>query len=163
MMESASSMAMGRTSARALILAVLYSVSPWAVSRQVAGDVHLLDLVVGHGQAQLADTRLDGVPARQARGEVDVAREAKVLGVEDLVRRRVVEDGLGVNAGLVGEGAEARDGVVEGRVDLDGLGDEVLNLRARQHRRDRGVAHGAGRGGAGPGRERVRSTGHSPP
>jgi hypothetical protein len=33
-----------------------------------------------------------------------------------------------VDTGLVGEGAEARDGVVEGRVDLDGLGNHILNL-----------------------------------
>ncbi len=49
-----------------------------------------------------------------------VACHAKVGRVDDLVRARVVEDGLGVDPGLVREGAEARDGVVEGRVDLDG-------------------------------------------
>lgn len=60
---------------------------------------------------------------------MDVARQAKVRGVENLVCRGVIQDGLGVDAGLVGEGAEAGDGVVEGRVDLDGLGDQILNLR----------------------------------
>jgi hypothetical protein len=33
---------------------------------------------------------------------------------------------LGVDAGLVGEGAEPSDGIVEGNVDLHGLGDHVL-------------------------------------
>lgn len=88
----------------------------------------LLDLVVGHLEAELADTRLDGVPASQPRGEVDVAGKTEVGGVENLVGAGVVEDGLGVDTGLVGEGAEAGDGVVEGGVDLDGLGDKILDL-----------------------------------
>jgi hypothetical protein len=33
-----------------------------------------------------------------------------------------------MDTGLVGKGAEASDRVVEGHVDLNGLGDEVLNL-----------------------------------
>ena len=37
----------------------------------------------------------------------DVARETEVFGLEDLVSARVVEDGLGVDAGLVREGAIA--------------------------------------------------------
>ena len=86
-------------------------------------------MVIRHGQAELADSCLDGVPARQTRGEVDVARQAKVGGVENLVCAGIVENGLGVDAGLVGEGAEARDGVVEGRVDLDGLGNHILDLK----------------------------------
>ena len=95
-------------------------------SLDLGGD--LLNLLVGHGETELADTRLDGVPARQARCEVDVAGQAEVGRVEDLVGARVVQDGLGVDAGLVSEGAEAGDGVVEGCVDLHGLGDQVLDL-----------------------------------
>ena len=90
--------------------------------------IHLLDLVIRHDQAELPDPRLDRVPARQPRREVDVASQAKVGGVENLIGAGVVENRLGVDAGLVGEGAEARDGVVEGRVDLDGLGDHILDL-----------------------------------
>lgn len=59
---------------------------------------------------------------------MDVAAHAEVCGVDDLVGGGVVEDGLRVDAGLVGEGAEAGDVVVEGHVDLDGLGNEVLDL-----------------------------------
>jgi hypothetical protein len=54
---------------------------------------------------------------------VHVAGQAKVRRVEDLVCLRVVEDGFSVDAGLVGEGAESGDGVIERNVDLDGLGD----------------------------------------
>ncbi len=60
---------------------------------------------------------------------MDVAGQTEVCGVENLVCAGVVEDGLGVDASLVGEGAEAGDGVVEGRVDLDSLGNHVLNLQ----------------------------------
>lgn len=115
-----------------------------------------LDLLVGHLQAELLDARLDGVPAGDPAGEGDVAGEAEPAGVDDLVCAGVVEDGLGVDAGLVGEGAEAGDGVVEGDVlagvvstwdhgtretgrawlpgnggvtyDLDGVGDKGLEL-----------------------------------
>jgi hypothetical protein len=85
-----------------------------------------LDLLIGHFQTELLGTRLDGIPASQARGEVDVAAHAEVLRVDNLVCRRVVEDGLGVDTGLVGEGAEAGDVVVEGNVDLDGLSNKIL-------------------------------------
>lgn len=91
--------------------------------------VPLLNLVVRHDQAELSDSRLDRVPARQTRGEVDVARQAEVRGVENLICAGVVEDGLRVDTGLVGEGAETRDRVVEGRVDLDGVGNQVLELQ----------------------------------
>jgi hypothetical protein len=45
----------------------------------------------------------------------DVAGHAKVGGVKDLVGARVGEDGLGVDTGLVSEGAEAGDVVVATR------------------------------------------------
>ena len=85
-------------------------------------------MVVGHLDVELLSTRLDGVPAGQTRGEVDVSRHAKVFRVDDLVGAGVVEDGLGVNTGLVGEGTETGDVVVERNVDLDGLGNEVLDV-----------------------------------
>lgn len=87
-----------------------------------------LDLVVGHLETKLANTGLDSVPASQARGEVDVAGKTEVGRVENLVGAGVVEDGLGVDTSLVGEGAETSDGVVEGSVDLNSLGDQILKL-----------------------------------
>lgn len=50
-----------------------------------------------------------------------------VSRVNDLVGRGVGENGLGVDTGLVGEGGETGDVVVEGDVDLDRVGDQVLN------------------------------------
>ena len=64
-------------------------------------------LLVGELEAELLDTALDGVPAGEAVADRDVAGEAEVLGLEDLVGRGVVEDGLGVDAGLVSERAVA--------------------------------------------------------
>jgi hypothetical protein len=58
----------------------------------------------------------------------DVSSHTEIFRVEDLVRRRVVEDRLCVDTGLVGEGAPTGDVVVEGDLDLDGLGDQVLDL-----------------------------------
>lgn len=91
-------------------------------------DLHLLDLVIRHLQAQLLNADLDRVPARQAGCAVHVAGHAKVGGVYDLVGAGVIEVRLGVDAGLVGEGAEARDGIVEGRVDLHRFGNQILEL-----------------------------------
>ena len=59
---------------------------------------------------------------------MNITGQAKVGGVQNLVGAGVVQDGLGVNAGLVGEGAEASDRVVERRVDLYGLGNHIFNL-----------------------------------
>ena len=59
---------------------------------------------------------------------MDVAGKTEVGRVENLVGAGVVEDGLGVDTSLVGEGAETSDGVVEGRVDLNSLGDQILKL-----------------------------------
>lgn len=88
----------------------------------------LLKLRVGHVDVELFATRLDRVPASETRREVDVAGHAEVGRVDDFVGGGVVEDGLGVDASLVGKGAEAGDVVVEGNVDLDGLGDKILNF-----------------------------------
>lgn len=88
----------------------------------------LLALGVGEVDLELLGTRLDGVPAGQTRREVHVAGHAEVGGVDDLVGAGVVQDSLGVDTGLVGEGAESGDVVVEGDVDLDGLGDQVLDI-----------------------------------
>ena len=48
--------------------------------------LHFLDLVVGHGEPKLLNAALDGVPARDSGGEVDVAAHAEVGRVDDLVR-----------------------------------------------------------------------------
>src|SRR4051794_12306851 len=90
---------------------------PYYLPTQPGVYIHLLDLVISHDQAELSDSGLDGVPASQTRRKVDVAGQPKVGGVKNLVCARVVENRLGVNAGLVGEGAETGDGVVEGGVD----------------------------------------------
>ena len=88
---------------------------------------HVLDLLVRHLEFKLLNTRLDGVPAREARTDVflrrippvshtdsdsekqvhdpsltDVSGHAKVFGLEDLVSGRVGEDSLGVDTGPVG-------------------------------------------------------------
>lgn len=98
------------------------------ISQRLDLGRHLLDLIIGHLQTELANSRLDGVPASETRGKVDVAGQTEISRVENLVGAGVVEDGLGVDTGLVGKGAETGDGVVEGSVDLDGLGDEILEL-----------------------------------
>lgn len=88
----------------------------------------LLVLSISHLKLELLSTGLDGVPASQTRSEVNVTGHAEVGGVDDLVSAGVVEDSLGVDTSLVGEGTETGDVVVEGDVDLNGLGDEVLDL-----------------------------------
>ena len=87
-----------------------------------------LVVLIGHLDVELLGTRLDGVPARQTRGKVDIAGHAEVSGVDDLVGAGVVQDSLGVNTGLVGEGTETGDVVVEGNVDLNSFGNEVLDV-----------------------------------
>lgn len=71
---------------------------------------------------------LNRIPASQSRGEVDVASETKVCGIENLVGARVVQDSFGMNASFMSESTEASDGVVEGRVDLYRFSYHVLNL-----------------------------------
>ena len=63
----------------------------------------VLDLVITELQPELLDARLDCVPTGQAMSNRHVAREAEILGLENLIGRWVIEDRLGVNAGLVGE------------------------------------------------------------
>lgn len=88
----------------------------------------LLALRIGHVQVQLLNSALDGIPAGQTRGEVDVSSETKIGGVDDFIGTRIREDGLGVDTSLVGEGAETGDVVVEGDIDLNGLRDEILQV-----------------------------------
>ena len=59
---------------------------------------------------------------------MDVSGDAEIGRVDDLVSAGVGEDGLGMDAGLVRKSAEAGDVVVEGDVDLDRLGNQVLEL-----------------------------------
>ena len=96
--------------------------------REGSADAQELNLVVGHLEPELLDADLDGVPAGQPRCEVDVSAHAKVGRIDDLVGAGHIQDGLGVDAGLVGEGAEACDGVVERHVDLHGLGHHIFDL-----------------------------------
>jgi hypothetical protein len=88
----------------------------------------LLALGVGHVQVQLLHSALDGIPSGQPRSEMDISGDAEVRGVDDLVSARVVKDSLGVDTGFVGESAESGDVVVEGNVDLDSLGNQVLKI-----------------------------------
>lgn len=47
-------------------------------------------LFIRQAQAQLAHTSLDCIPARQAGGKVDISRQAKVGGIENLICARVL-------------------------------------------------------------------------
>jgi len=64
---------------------------------------------------------------------VNVTRQAKVSWVDNLVGAWIVQDRLGVDASLVREGAEARDGVVERCVDLNSLCNEIFQLLSHQY------------------------------
>lgn len=59
---------------------------------------------------------------------MDVASKTEIGWVDDFVCGWVRQDGLCVDTSLVGEGAETGNVVVEWDVDLDGLGDQVLEI-----------------------------------
>ena len=61
----------------------------------------ILDLLVGKFEPKLLDARLDGVPTRQSMPDGHIAREAKVLWLEDLVSGWVVEDRFSMDSSLV--------------------------------------------------------------
>ena len=88
----------------------------------------LLVLGICHLDVELVGSGLDGVPSGKSGGEVDISGHAEISWVDDLIGRWVVQDGLGVDTGLVGESAEASDVVVEWDVDLDSLGNQLLNI-----------------------------------
>ena len=60
---------------------------------------------------------------------MDVTRQTEVCRIKNLVCARVVENGFGVNSGFVSEGAKARDGVIEWRVNLHSLCNHIFNLK----------------------------------
>ncbi|KAH3671919.1 hypothetical protein OGAPHI_000105 [Ogataea philodendri] len=92
----------------------------------LVGD--LLDLVIRQVEVQLLDSALDGIPSRQSVGKVDVSGQAEIRWVQDLVGGWVGQDGLGMDTGLVGEGAETGDWVVERNVHLNSLCNQVLQI-----------------------------------
>ena len=55
-------------------------------------------------------------------------KETYVGGIDNLIGRRVGKDGLCMDTGLVGKGAETGNVVVERDGNLDGVGDQVFNL-----------------------------------
>jgi hypothetical protein len=87
-----------------------------------------LALGIGHIQIQLFHSTLNRIPSGQPRSEVNISCDAEICGVDDFIGAWVVEDGLSVDTSLVGEGAESGNVVVEGNVDFDSLGDQVLEL-----------------------------------
>ena len=124
--ESTSSIDCVRTSASSLILDVasliLKGVARLECYRKSSTGIRT-NLVVAELQAELLDARLDGIPYGQTMSiarlvkcpghwplyapDRDVARQAEVLWLEDLVRAWVVEDGLGVDTSLMGKCAVA--------------------------------------------------------
>ncbi|KAH3660611.1 hypothetical protein OGATHE_004943 [Ogataea polymorpha] len=92
----------------------------------LGGD--LFNLVVRQFQVQLFHTALDSVPPGQPVGEVDVSREAKIFRVQDLIGGWIGQNGLRVDTGLVGEGAESGNGVVERDVDLHNICHQVFKV-----------------------------------
>ena len=63
---------------------------------------------------------------------MQIAGQAEVFRIQNLVRVRVIQDRLGMNPRLVGESRIAGDVIVEGHVNAHNFSDEVLNLP--QHR-----------------------------
>ena len=86
-----------------------------------------LDLTIGHLQTELINTTLDSVPTRQSRREVNIAGHSKICRIDDFIGSGICEYGFGMYASLVGKCTEAGDIVVEGNIDLDCTGNEVLN------------------------------------
>ena len=92
-----------------------------------------LDLAIGHLQTELIDTTLDSVPSRQSRREMNITGHSEICRVNDFIGCRVCKYGLSVYASLVCKCTEPGDIVVEGDIDLDCTGNEVLNgLQLRQ-------------------------------
>lgn len=87
-----------------------------------------LGVLVRQSEVELLKSVLDSVPTRQTMTDTDIPGHAKVLGVENLVRRGVVKDGLGMDTRLVGESTVAGDVVVERHSDLDSVGNDVFDV-----------------------------------
>lgn len=87
-----------------------------------------LQILIRDFQPKLLSTVLDRIPTCQPMSNRDISGHAKHLGLQDLICGGVVEDCFGVDTGLVGEGAVTGDAVVEGDLDLDSVGDEVLEV-----------------------------------
>ena len=104
------------------------------------------NLIISELQAQLLDTALDSIPASETVTNRNISGETKVFRLENLIGRGVVQDGLGVDTGLVGERtittecifksgkvekqteSNLRDRVHERNVDLDGLSNQVFDF-----------------------------------
>lgn len=103
------------------------------VRQQMGGRTYLnsysaaLDLTVGHLQSELIDTTLDSVPTCQSRCEMNIAGHSEICRVNDFIGGGIREYGFGMYASLVCKRTETGDIVVEGNVDLDCTGNEVLN------------------------------------
>jgi hypothetical protein len=59
---------------------------------------------------------------------MNISGHAEVGRIDDFICAWVVQDGLGMDASLVGEGAETGNRVVKWCVDLNSLGNHILNL-----------------------------------
>ena len=68
-------------------------------------------------QPKLGGAVLHRIPASQLVPDRNVARQAKVVRIQDFVGLRIVQDGFGVDAGLVRESSHAGDVVIEGHCD----------------------------------------------
>ncbi|RUS27704.1 hypothetical protein BC938DRAFT_482861 [Jimgerdemannia flammicorona] len=90
-----------------------------------------LGVVIGQIEVELLDAVLNSVPTSKTMTNADVTCHTEVFRFEDLVGGGIVEDGLGMDAGFMGEGAIARDVVVEGNLHVHGLGNEVLHIADR--------------------------------
>ena len=114
---------------------ICHSVQATSVNfrQQVGGRTYLnsysaaLDLTVGHLQPELIDTTLDSVPTCQSRCEMNITGHSKICRVNDLIGGGVGEYGFGMDASLVCKCTEAGDIVVEGNIDLDCTGNEILD------------------------------------
>jgi hypothetical protein len=87
-----------------------------------------LALSISQVQAQLLNSALDGIPAGQPGCEMDISGDSEIGRIDDFVGAWVRQDGLGMNTSLMGEGTETSNVVVEGDVDFNGLGNEVLEI-----------------------------------
>lgn len=74
----------------------------FAIKSRKSGSTNLC---VRELETELLNTRLDSVPTSQTMTDRNISCETKVLGLEDFVGTRVVEDGLGMDTSLVRESA----------------------------------------------------------
>ena len=106
----------------------IVQIEPFLISQRLDLGSNQLDRIIAEIQLQLLSALLNRIPASEPMGDMNIAGQPKVGGIQDFIGAGVVENRFGMNARLVRKSGIAGNIIIERHIDTHQAGDIIFHF-----------------------------------